>query len=859
MRQDIELTDFSKGELSPRLKGRIDFKGYFQGCEAVFNMVVLPQGGLTRRPGTVFSNTVKDQSKLARLVPFQFSVTQAYMLEFGNLYIRVYKDRAQVTNELVITGAANNGAGLIRLTVASTTGLYDNNTATVASVGGVPNATGTWLIDVISATTFDLLGSTFGGAYTTGGTASVIVEIPTTYTESELQQLAFTQSNDTLYICHPLHAPATLGRSSHTNWTLTTLAILDGPYVKGNTTATTFTASAASGAITITASSVVGINPTSSSTGQGFLTTDVGRLIRLTDGVAPRAWARITARTSSTQVNATVQAAVNNGAGAVMGTTATVAWWMGKWSDTTGWPWLATFWQQRLFFVGTNNEPNAIEGSQTGDFPNYAPTKADGIVIDTSGLSWIMSDDQVNAARWVSAAGSAQAMQLGIGTDGSEHILQAATTAQALTPTSVQAYRETTLGSVAYCNALRIGKAVLFANFAARKVMEWQFNWQVNGYQGTDKTVNSEHITKAGIVDMVYQKNPNGVVWCILDDGSLIGMTYLPEQEVLAWHRHQLGGDYYGGPPVVEGIACMPGTGGTFDELWLIVKRTINGSVTRYIEVMGKYFDAQIQEQAVFMDSSLSSALVFPVATLTASALTGAGVIFTATAGTPFVLGDVGSIIRNNGGVAIVTGFTDTTHVTGTWYSDPTSLAPSTTGNWSMTMQSPSFTGLTHLPLQTVQILGDGADFGTVAVAADGLVTLPNGKASFVTIGLPQTYQMITMPFEPIRAAAATTQGRTKTIAKLYLRLLESLGCNIGRKITDPMTYAVEHKVEALQTRSAGDDIGQPPPLFTGLYPLPLPGGHDMEGQIEINGSGPYPLTVLAMVATGDVGEMPGR
>lgn len=858
MRQDIELTDFSKGELSPRLKGRIDFKGYFQGCDTLLNMVILPQGGATRRPGTIYANGVKDQSKRAHLVPFQFSVTQSYMLEFGNLYIRVYRDRGQVTNELVITGAADNGGGLIRLTVASTAGLYDNNTATVASVGGVPNATGTWLIDVISATTFDLLGSTFAGAYTAGGTASVIVEIPTTYTEAELQQLEFTQSADTLYICHPLHAPATLGRSSNTNWTLTTLAIKDGPYLPINTTSTTLTLGATSGSTSLTASSIVGINATATNTGRGFLSTDVGRIVRFSSGTE-WTWWLITAFTSTTQVTVSLQAAVNNGAsGTCSSAAASTVWRLGKWSDTTGWPWLTTFWQQRLFFVGTNNQPNAIEGSQTGDFTNFAPTKADSSVVDTSALSWVMSDDQVNAARWVSAAGSAQAMQLGIGTDGSEHILQAATTAQALTPTSVQAYRETTLGSVAYSNALRIGKAVLFANFSARKVIEWQFNWQVNGYQGTDKTVNSEHITAEGIVDMVYQKNPYGVVWCVLGDGSLVGMTYLPEQEVLAWHRHQLGGDYYEGPPVVEAIACMPGTGGTFDELWMIVKRTIDGSVTRYIEVMEKYFDAQIQEQAVFMDAALSSDVVHPAATLTASAMTGAGTVFTASAGTPFVSGDVGSIIRLNDGVAIVTAFTDTTHVVGTWFYPATNLAPALANAWSMTPQHTSFSGLDHLEGETVHVLGDGADFGTVEVIA-GTATLPVGKASFATIGLPMEYTLITMPFEPIRAAAATTQGKTKTIATLWLRMLESLGCNIGRKITDPMTQAIEHKVEALETRSAGDMVGQPPPLFTGLYRLPLPGGHDMEGQIEVNGSGPYPLTVLALVATGDVGEMPGR
>lgn len=98
-------------------------------------------------------------------------------------YIVAYADILHMSSysttvPLVVTGAADNGSGLIRLTVASTSGLYDGNVATVAAVGGVPNATGTWVIDVISATTFNLVGSTFAGAYTSGGTASVNVGMP---------------------------------------------------------------------------------------------------------------------------------------------------------------------------------------------------------------------------------------------------------------------------------------------------------------------------------------------------------------------------------------------------------------------------------------------------------------------------------------------------------------------------------------------------------------------------------------------------------------------------------------------------------------------------------------------------------
>ena len=102
MRQDIDLSAFSKGELSPRLKGRTDYKGYFEGCETMLNMVVLPQGGATRRPGTIFAALTKTQTDAAtpqaRLIDFQFSTVQAYVLEFGAAYIRIFKDGAPVVD-----------------------------------------------------------------------------------------------------------------------------------------------------------------------------------------------------------------------------------------------------------------------------------------------------------------------------------------------------------------------------------------------------------------------------------------------------------------------------------------------------------------------------------------------------------------------------------------------------------------------------------------------------------------------------------------------------------------------------------------------------------------------------------------
>lgn len=858
MRQDVELSSFSKGELSPRLKGRTDFEGYFNGCDTLLNMVVLQQGGATRRPGTVYSALTKSQTLDAKLIRFQFSVTQAYMLEFGNLYMRVYKDDFPVLNALTITGAANNGVGLIRLTVASTAGLYSLNTATVANVGGVPNATGTWIITVISATTFDLVGSTFAGLYTAGGTASVIVEVPTPWSDTQVFDLGHTQSADRLYLAHPLIQPRTITRTAHTNWVISLFASEDGPYLSANRTATTLTLGAVAGATTITASGIVGINGDT-----GFAATDVGRIVRFA-GAAVFAWLKITAFTSTVVVNATVQAAIPNGATTpadAIGPSTT--WALGAWGDTTGWPWLVSFFQQRLMFAGTNNQPGRVDGSQINDFTNFAPSKSDGTVLDTSAVSWIIANDEVNAPRWMSSAGSATTPQLAIGNDGAEEVLQAGGSAQALTPTSVQAYRETNIGAHQGSAVVKVNKAILFAGFAGRKIHEWKFTWQTNGYEGADLAVLSEHLTRTGIHDIAFQKRPNGVVWMIRHDGNLVGMTYLQEQSITGWHQHTLGGDYYGGPPVVISIATMPSTDNLYDELWLIVKRTINGSVVRTVEVMDKYFDAQPQDQAVFMDLSVKSTLIYPAATLSVDSMvvsTDAApvtVTFTATAGTPFLITDIGSIVRFNSGVGYITGFTSSTVLTGRWYRAPTSREPQTVNNWSMTPQYASFSGLTVHEGQTVQILGDGADFGTATVASQA-VTLDTskGSASYAVIGLPIFYRLVTMPWSPKQAA--TAQGHYKTITTLFLRMLESLGCDYGRKATDEYSNAVSYVVDTLETRAATDLVGAPPPLYSGITRLPMPGGADMEGQIVIQGQGPYPTTILSLSADADVGELPG-
>lgn len=797
MRQDIDISSFIRGEGSPRLKGRTDYAAYYDMCETVLNLVVLPQGGATRCPGTLFVLASKDQGTglfRSRLIPFVFSTIQAYQLEFTQGNVRVFM---------------NDG---------------------VVLSGGVP------------------------------------VDIVVPYQAADLAAIQYTQSADTLYLCHPSYPTATLTRTSHTTWTYAAVPFLDGPYLNLNTTATTLTPAATTGSgITVTASSTVGINPTrpnDPTTGQGFLNSDIGRPLRVKVS-AKWGWAIVSAVGSPTSISVNIQPGIpapvtgNYVDGAFDGTSATANWQLGKWSATTGYPYQPMFWGNRLALCGTNNQPNAAELSCTGAFTTFSPTLDDGTTVATNALSWVLSDDQVNAIRWLSPAGNAAAQQFGIGTAAGENLLQPANLNAALSPTNVQVYRETSYGAAPNVRPLRIGKAVLFADRPGRRLREWQWAWAVNGLLGPELTADAEHITRPspsslpGVVELAYQQSPYSLVWARLGDGQLVGNTYLPEQKVNAWWRRRLGGQYYGGAPIVESISSIPSSDGSYDELWLAVLRTINGAPFRSIEVMTRFFDGQAQDQAWFMDCAVQSALTFPAATLTMSAASGNGAVFTASAPV-FAAGDVAArtLLRVNNGLALVKTFTDTTHVVADWYVPANSTAPAAANSWSYTAQSASFSGLGHLTGETVQIIGDGADFSTQVVSG-GAIALA-GTASFATAGLPMPYDLVTMPFAP-RQAAASVAGREKLIDHLFLRLHESLGCNFGQKRTDPMTGVVDHPKEALETRGGNDMLGQPPRLQSGVYKLPTPGGFDREGQIEISGAGPFPLTVLSIGAACDV------
>jgi hypothetical protein len=510
----VQLTNFTGGELSPRLDGRNDLAKYSTGCKTLENMIVYPHGSAARRSGTQFVSEVKDSSKKTRLISFEFSTVQTYILEFGDQYIRFYKDNGQILS------------------------------------GGSP------------------------------------YEISSPYLEAELFDIKFAQSADVMYLTHPNHPPKKLARTGHTSWTLIDDIINNGPFMDHNITTTTLTSSHKSvgQTATVTASAVTGIN-----NDQGFLSTDVGRFIHINSGHI-----KVTSYTSSTVVVGTV---IKD-----LGTTiATTDFALGSFSDTTGYPSCVTFFEQRLVFAASLSQPQTIFFSKSGDYENF-DDNYHGTVADDDAIVYTIASNQVNAIRFLTATRT-----LIIGTAGGEFAVTGGSTSSgvAITPTNIAINKQSNHGA-ANVDGIAVGNATIFLQRAKRKLRELAYNFDVDGYVAPDLTILAEHITKTGITQMAYQEEPNSVVWCVRTDGQLLGFTYQREQQVTAWHRHIFGGAFGSGNAVCESVEVLP-TDDSEYQIWVIVKRTINGVTKRYVEYLHNLdFNETDDTTFNFLDSQLS-------------------------------------------------------------------------------------------------------------------------------------------------------------------------------------------------------------------------------------------------------------
>ena len=739
----VQLTNFTGGELSPRLDGRNDLNKYSSGCKTLENMIIYPHGSAARRSGSRFIAEVKSSAAKTRLIPFEFSTTQTYMMEFGNQYIRFYKDNGQILEgDKTISGATQANPVVI---TATSHGYSNGDEISITSVSGMTELNNKrYLVANKTTNTFEITnvdGTNINGtsftAYTSGGVANRVYEISTPYLTAELFDIKYAQSADVMYITHPNHEVEKLSRTGHTSWTLSDVDFTKGPMQDANTTDTTLNpgATAVGTGVSLAASATTGIN-----SGSGFLSTDVGRFVFLHGG-----YAKITAVTDTT--NATIEILTTLSA-----STATSDWRLGSFSDTTGHPSSVTFFEQRLVFAGTSNEPQTLFFSRSGDYENM-DANIGGTIADDDAIIYTIASNQVNAIRFMTATRT-----LIVGTAGGEFTVSGGGTDVAITPTNILIKKQSNHGA-ANVDAISAGNATLFLQRAKRKIRELAYNFDVDGYLAPDMTILAEHITEGGITQMAYQQEPNQIVWMTRSDGQLIGLTYQREQQVTAWHRQIFGGVFGSGNAVCESVAVIP-TDDTEYQVYVIVKRTINSITRRYVEYLNN-FD-----------------------------------------------------------------FTETDNTTFNFLDSQLDYSGSATT---------TITGLEHLEGQVVSILADGSTHPDKTVSS-GAITLDRSSTK-VKVGLSYTSLLQTMRLDA-GAANGTSQGKTKRIYDISLRLFESVGVEVGPDLSN---------MERIPFRSSADDMDTAIPVFTGDKEIEFRGNYETDGFIFVRQTQPLPLTVLSL------------
>lgn len=577
--------------------GRLsDFDKMKSAVATSLNAIPLVEGPCTRRPGSAYCDETRYSEKRSRIVRFKYSTTDAYAIEFGDQYVRFKKNNAPVHDETyTITGITNDFPGVVSYTGNDPSNGDDVDVSGVLGmtlvngrrfrVQNVDTGANTFqLYEVTTGGTVTEVNTADFGVYTSGGTAKRVYTLVTPYLEADLFTLRFSRFADRLYIFHSDYPEATLNRFADSNWTHTPLTFVDGPYLPVNKTTTTLAASAfaAGTGRTITASAVDGIND-----GQGFLASDVGRYIRLKGGgSAVWGYMVITAYTSTTQVTATIINSVGS-------TTAATTWRMGLLSDTTGYSDAGTFFGDRLILGGCPYRESRWDASYVGDYVNFAETEVDGTTTDSHAFSYTLTSEESQAIRWMKSIANGFA----IGTFEGEWLARPSVNEEAMTPTNRDAKQSSSYGSERV-DAVKVGSAILAIQKHGRRVREISYSFADNRLNTVDATILAEHVTKggtpeeSGLVELAYQQDIHPVVWGPRTDGYLVGMTYHQEEKVAGWHRHKLGSGSEALVPAsyarVESCCVVPAADGSYEALYMIVKRWINNRIVRTVEYLNK-------------------------------------------------------------------------------------------------------------------------------------------------------------------------------------------------------------------------------------------------------------------------------
>ncbi len=509
-------TNFTGGEISPRAFARVDVRRYANSAARIENMLIGVRGEATRRRGTYFAGTVKVASGRVRLVRFEVSTIAAYVIEFGHLYARFWRNRARVESSPGVPleiATPYTEAQLRELRFSQSADvLYichpahaprklSRTSPTAFNLSVITFINGPWQPENSTAVTLTP-SAKFGSVTVTASSA--------TFTADDVGRLIALRDDPPIWQAATAYTVGLPVYSYYAGVFRLYRCVTAGTSASADPT--------------------TGVEPPFDKNAPNAESDTVrdGTVVwkYIGRGRSAWGWGTITAFGSSTSVTVSV----NDG---LMALTATTRWKLGEWGGARGWPAAMTFHAGRSVWAGSTARPQTVWTSETGDFESMSPSEPDGAVLDTNAITVTLDDDQVNSVRWLTSFNRG----LFIGAPSGEFVINPTNQSAALSPTNLRADRRGDRGSSTTTSGLRAGSALLFASQDGKKLREFIYDFSTDSFRASDLTVLAEHITGKGIVDIARQREP-GLIWCCTDDGWLLSLTYDQDEEVRAWSRH---------------------------------------------------------------------------------------------------------------------------------------------------------------------------------------------------------------------------------------------------------------------------------------------------------------------------------
>jgi len=926
---------FGGGEIAPDMLGRIDDPHYQSGAAKLENFIARPQGIAENRPGFTVVRTVKDSTKKTRLIPFTFSTTQTMVIEVGAGYFRFHTQGQTVVIDpfdSVQKGAwsAVTAYALGDIVLGSDNKYYY---CTWANTGNDPTIpTPNW---------------TETNAWYEPYEAYQNVQSSGSYTEDELMDIHYVQSNDVLTLVHPNHKPKELRRYGANKWICipitfgATLATPTGVSVtasKGEAINVASTTAGTPGTMTtVTNHQFIAGNGVYVTGGPGGLadgfytvnsvTANTLTLKNYNTGVAVTTTATaavgsiqfgeriaditnfyvVTAFSQTTGGESAQSAAVSTTNNLyIQGSFNTIAWsavsgatrynvykrqnglygYIGQtngtsfiddniapdlsvtppiydtlFNSTGNYPGAVSYFEQRRIFAGTINAPQNIWMTKSGtesDMSYSIPSQ------DDDRIALAVASREANTIRHI-----VPLTQLLMLTSSAEWRVSPVNS-DVITPSSVSVRPQSYVGAN-NVQPIIVNNSVVYCAARGGHVREMGYSWQASGFVTGDLSLRANHLfDNRTILDCAFQKSPQQIIWFVSSTGALLGITYVPEQQIGAWHEHTTTGTFESCAVVAEG---------TEDVLYVVVKRTMDGQDYRFIERMDTR-QVTDRRQMVFADHAYkvtSRNILNPNAsnyyisveggaawdqtellTMNSNTTGSNGIRFTPTFNpTPGVSlpgttsprlcgpGNIVSMFTDDGKeyrFEIVAYINNGTCTVRPQQPVPEALRAVPVSNWGVCFTQHTLS-TEFSPGDDISVLLDGAP-ATTGWSFNGtskVMSIDHPSCDLV-YGLRYNCNLQTLPM--VMDTDAYGQGRMKNVNRVWLKVVRSSGILIG----PDAEHLVETKIRTTEL------YGEPPDFKTEEILIVIPPSWQNGGQLYIRQTDPLPLALVGFTAEVSIG-----